>query len=399
MEFKIEDHTIFITIHGSHAYGMSRPDSDVDMTGIAIPPKIYFHGFSKRFEQFKGVFPRNHNGFIQRTERAVGRSVPSDEKIDSTIYDIRKFLKLASDCNPNIIEMLFTDEKFHIISSPLADKLIENRDLFLSTKAKFRFCGYAFSQLKRIKSHRSWLLNPIERKPTREDFGLPNHSIISRDHREAAEGLIKKQVHKWILLEEELPREVLETVRGNTIQALTEMWESLVELSQDFEEINNVPFPINEDGFDINTLSNAAGKRLGYDTNFLAFLDSERKYRSALRNYQQYQEWKKNRNPIRAEMEAGFGYDLKHASHLVRLLKMSEEIIKEGKVVVYRPDAEELLAIRNGAWTYEKLIEWAENKQKKLDEFYESGKSPLPKVPNYNKIDKLCMELVEESFK
>lgn len=394
MEFKIEDHTIFVTMHGSHAYGMSRPESDVDVKGIAIPPRVYFHGFSKRFEQFEGQFPRKHDGFIDRIEQIVGRSIPEDEKIDSTIYDIRKFLKLASECNPNIIEVLFTDESLHLVTSPISILLVENRDLFLSTKAKFRFCGYAFSQLKRIKTHRSWLLNPPKNKPSRTDFGLPDHSLISRDHREAAEGLIKKQVQKWILLEEELPREVLESVRTSTVATLTEIWESLVGLTD-----QSVQLPVVDGELDIGTLSNAAGIKLGYDTNFLSLLDAERRYKGALKYYNQYQEWKKNRNPARAAMEAEFGYDGKHASHLVRLLRMAEEILTEGKVVVCRPDAEELLSIRKGTWKFDELIQWAENQQKKLDEFYESGKSPLPKAPNYKKIDSLCMDLVEEFLK
>jgi hypothetical protein len=177
------------------------------------------------------------------------------------------------------------------------------------------------------------------------------------------------------------------------------MWESLVGLSQEFEQIDSVPYPVSDGEFNTNTLSNAAGKKLGYDTNFLALLDSERKYRAALRYYKQYQEWKKNRNPIRATMEAKFGFDGKHASHLVRLLRMAEEILTQGKVIVCRPDADELLAIRNGAWKFDDLIQWAADQQEKLDKFYESGASPLPKVPNYNKIDKLCEELVEGSFK
>jgi len=47
------------------------------------------------------------------------------------------------------------------------------------------------------------------------------------------------------------------------------------------------------------------------------------------------------------------------------------------------------------AWTYEELIAWAEKQDKELTEFYNSGKSPLPKKPDVNKLDKLCMEMVE----
>jgi hypothetical protein len=61
--------------------------------------------------------------------------------------------------------------------------------------------------------------------------------------------------------------------------------------------------------------------------------------------------------------------------------------------------AAELLSIRNGAWSYEKLIEWAEQQDKELGEFYESGKSPLPKKPDHVKLDALCRQMVEESMR
>ncbi|NIT99428.1 MAG: nucleotidyltransferase, partial [Nitrosopumilaceae archaeon] len=91
-----------------------------------------------------------------------------------------KFMKLAGDCNPNIIEILFTDRNKEIFSTPIFEKLYANRALFLSTKARHTFAGYAFAQLKRIKSHREWLLNPPSHKPTREEFGLNDAHKINK---------------------------------------------------------------------------------------------------------------------------------------------------------------------------------------------------------------------------
>ena len=74
-------------------------------------------------------------------------------------------------------------------------------------------------------------------------------------------------------------------------------------------------------------------------------------YKLAKEKHKQYWDWKKNRNESRSELEEKFGYDTKHAMHLVRLLRMAEEVLQEGIVRVKRPDAKELLAIRDGAWT------------------------------------------------
>ncbi len=60
--------------------------------------------------------------------------------------------------------------------------------------------------------------------------------------------------------------------------------------------------------------------------------DAEQGYRAALRHWNQYQEWLRNRNPARAELEASYGYDTKHAMHLLRLLRMGEEILHDGTV-------------------------------------------------------------------
>lgn len=48
----LKDRTILLAKSGSRAYGMHRPDSDVDLQGIVIPPKEYFLGFANRIEQF-----------------------------------------------------------------------------------------------------------------------------------------------------------------------------------------------------------------------------------------------------------------------------------------------------------------------------------------------------------
>ena len=57
-------------------------------------------------------------------------------------------------------------------------------------------------------------------------------------------------------------------------------------------------------------------------------------------------------------LEAAHGYDTKHGAHLVRLLRMGREIVETGSVHVWRGDrdADELLAIRAGAWSYDRLM-------------------------------------------
>jgi predicted nucleotidyltransferase len=75
----LKDRTIYLTRHGSHAYGTNIPSSDIDIRGIAIAPKPFYLGFSKVFEQAEQKDP------------------------DFVIFEIKKFFKLASVANPNAI--------------------------------------------------------------------------------------------------------------------------------------------------------------------------------------------------------------------------------------------------------------------------------------------------------
>src|SRR5690606_9857781 len=120
----------------------------------------------------------------------------------------------------------------------------------------------------------------------------------------------------------------------------------------------------------------AAGRAVGYDENFLELLERERAYQSKQREWEQYQHWKKTRNPARHALEEKYGFDTKHAMHLVRLMRMCREILETGKVLVKRPDAEELLSIRNGAWSYEQLEEWAAREDKALEEVMRASRLP-----------------------
>lgn len=84
--------------------------------------------------------------------------------------------------------------------------------------------------------------------------------------------------------------------------------------------------------------------------------------------------------------------ELLNCTHVVRLIRMGEEILTEGIVHVKRPDAKELLAIRNGDWSYEQLLAFAEGKDKLIREtLYKT--SHLPKTVDQKLAAKVLMEV------
>lgn len=52
-----------------------------------------------------------------------------------------------------------------------------------------------------------------------------------------------------------------------------------------------------------------------------------------------------------------FGYDVKNAAHMIRLLRMACEAFETGKLLVRRPDAAELIEIKSGRWSLEQVKE------------------------------------------
>jgi hypothetical protein len=114
-------------------------------------------------------------------------------------------------------------------------------------------------------------------------------------------------------------------------------------------------------------------------------------YKLAKEKHYNYWNWKNNRNEKRSALEEDFGYDTKHAMHLVRLLRMGEEILSGQGVIVKRPDAQELLDIRAGQWSYEELLAYAETKDELIrGELYKN--TSLPKTPNIKLASKVLME-------
>lgn len=225
---------ILMVLAGSRAYGTQNPDSDRDIRGVCIPPIRYILGLD-RFEQMM-----------------------TEVDGDQVIYDLRKFLRLAVDSNPNIIEMLWTEGESILICTEAGKRLRAIREKLLSKRVFQTFGGYARQQMWRL---RHYAPEPGSRK------------------------------------------------------------------DQDVQK---------------------------------------------------------------------YGYPVKHAMHLMRLLWTGREILQTGKVRVNRTgvDADLLLQIRRGEWTLDKVMEWSAEAERRLKAAAEVTK--LPARPDYDAANQLCIELMSE---
>lgn len=362
----VQDRSILITLAGSKSYGTDHAGSDTDYRGVLILPQDEYFSFRS---------PR---------EQVIWQEPERDE--EGTIYELRKFVGLALQCNPNIIECLFChdDHIAHITDDGIL--LRENRKIFLSQRAHKSFLGYALSQLKRIKSHKSWLDNPPKGKPTREEFGLPDFRPVSMEQINAARTFVMKHTEAmvpWLVKADNLHKEAF---YEGVIWLLAAMLEHE---GKGFEQTFETWVDMEDYGQQI------VAETLGFDAGFIELLKREKAYLQATNHWRSYLSWKQGRNRARAELETKYGYGSKHAMHLVRLMKMGEEVLLTGNVDVYREnDREELIGIRNGSWPYEKLVEWADEKAEFLNQIVRSGQSVLPVEPDYDAADKLVIELI-----
>lgn len=319
MNFDVSKRTIILVRHGSHAYGLNTPTSDLDVKGVCIEPRENFYGFLHTFEQHE----------------SMGRQTP-DGPEDRVVYSLKKFMRLAADCNPNIIEVLHVDDSDILHIDEFGEQLRSIRNDFLSKKARHTFSGYAHAQLKRINTHRSWLLNPPKCPPERKDFGLSDIREVSKSDLGA--------------------------------------YQAFEQMSKNGTETQNL----------ISTLP----------SNIVELLQREKAFANAKTHWDQYQNWLKTRNPSRAALEAKHGLDTKHAAHLIRLMRMCKEILEGKGVFVKREDREELLSIRNGAWSYEKIVQTAEALDLECESLYKT--SSLQHKPNLNFLHNECVKLTEK---
>lgn len=340
----LPNNIMYLARTGSKCYNCHTEDSDDDFKGVCFAPRSIYLGFNSEFKQ-------------------------AELSKDFVIFELKKFLKLTADCNPNMIELLWLRNEDQIFISPLMEIILNNKNLFLSKKIYYTMRGYAYSQIKRIKTHRSWLLNPVKEKPTRKDFSLPERSVISEDNLQAIKAEVKKEIDK-------LNFKFLDDLSPSHREGIIENVNNMIMLLKITEE----------------KLFEGAALKIGVDSNVLEILKKEKAYDAALLHYNQYIEWKNTRNPKRAALEEKFGYDCKHAYHVMRLLMMCEEALNSNTIKVFRDDRDFFIDIRNGKYSYDELMDLASKKEEECSIAF--NKSKLPNAANYSKIDQICIDIL-----
>ncbi|MEM8716886.1 MAG: nucleotidyltransferase domain-containing protein [Cyanobacteria bacterium P01_G01_bin.4] len=124
-DFDLFDCVIFRCVVGSRAYGLDDENSDTDRRGIYLPPASLHWSLYGVPEQLE-----NHG-----TEECY--------------WELQKFLILALKANPNVLECLYSPLVEHC--SPVAAKLVDMRESFLSRLIYQTYNSYVLSQFKKME--------------------------------------------------------------------------------------------------------------------------------------------------------------------------------------------------------------------------------------------------------
>lgn len=302
---------ILLTVGGSHAYGTNIEGSDLDIRGISTERPSEILGLSN-FDQFEEI------------------------TTDTVIYGLRKFTKLALNCNPNVIEMLGTRDEDIFSNDKNGDLLRNNIDLFLSRKAIYSFGGYATAQLRRLQN------------------------ALARDNypQDQKEQHILNTINSQMLTIEDRYKDI----DNGKLDLYIEESQKEDYKSEIFMDINLKHYPLRD------------------------FKNIYSEMHNVVRDYSKLN----HRNNKKDEKHL-----LKHSMHLIRLLQMGVEVLQGEGVNTNRGDTLPLLMdIRNGKYTYDEIFELVDKYEKEFK--YASENTNLQAKPDYKKVEELIIEINKE---
>ncbi len=337
-----------------------------------------------------------------------------DASNDKCIWELGRFLELALSSNPTVLEALFIPDDKVIYEHPVIKEIRTHREDFITKKCFKPFGGYAASQIEKAQGQNKkihWDIDKMVRK-TPMDFcftfkgqgsqpmaewlkergldqrncglvNVPNMPNIFGVYYDWGQHIRLAGISKEYFTDEKnydtdkFIKTMVQTLRDdvNWVEQLTfedllyQIWDKF---STPIGGYCGIISP-NEDSNNVRFSSVAKGDKpicfMSYNSNA---------YATHCREYKEYEEWKKHRNPARYEsnMEGeksgnpDMKYDCKNMMHSFRLIAMAKEIAEGKGVILDRTniDREFLLDVRNRKYGYSELIKKLQVMKEELDE-------------------------------
>ena len=344
---------IFKCLSGSRCYHTHLETSDSDYRGCFALPQEEFLGLNEPITQV------------------------SDSKQDITFYELKKFFQLAETVSPNMIELLWVPDDCIEIWSPQMQTIKDNRNLFLSRKAKSSFSGYAFSQISKSKGANKLVNNPKPKeRPTRDQFCwyIPMGKYTELYKLDAPARPLN-------LADSKLNLSKYHVVKLEHVENTYRLYYYGNKAKGVFRDGNLVcePIPLEDENILFSGL----------------LIYNEKAYEAECKDWKNYWDWMKNRNEARwVDQEGGKAdFDAKNLMHAMRLL-WSGISIMEGNGPIVRFEGwklQTLKDIRACKYKHKEILEMAQTQMAYLDSIVD--KSPLPHSVDHAKIDALYREI------
>ena len=359
---------LLLVIRGSHAYGTNVETSDTDYSGV----------------------------FIQKIEDIIGFNYVeqiNDDKNDTVIYEIQRFLQLLASNNPTVLELLNTPEDCILYKHPIFDEILNNRDIFITKICAKSFGGYGKMQIQKAKGQnkkqnwekdkvtrkdvldfvyvidgpksipwKKWNGDSIERYIYDEKFcgvvNVPNARDVYAVYFDERAALCHSEVYseesrnklKQELKEKGYPmgfgyKGLVKTGEGTNVAESNAL--RLSSIPKGEEPICNIVY--NKDG-----------------------------YSEHCKDFKSYEDWLANKNEARwVDVKShGQKIDGKNMMHSKRLMSMAREIAEGKGINVRRDDAEYLISIRRGEIDLQTLIDEVEKEIVEIDELFANSNLP-----------------------
>lgn len=380
--------------------------------------------------------------------KGVQNEVISDERHDFNCFSLRKFFTLAATCNPNIIEILWMPEDCIIYKTSLWDKIVANRDLFLSKKAANTFGKYAVGQIKKshglnkkdaqvplyVNDKGIELLKLMLTAPPhiRPQYRIGNAERIRTRFGDNFLKYLKEHTnmdYKWTPFEEQA-YDGKELIYEDDVKAMypPELGDYIKWLSRPDENgfmYRPTPFTENACSYDASFVEGSinlyrlywGGKGFISSDGTQVVCESISKqrersqiaglvkidmvaYRKAKDEYNSFWDWMNKKNDERhvRDLNADTLVDTKNMMHTVRLLLCCKEIATKGypKVTFEGDDRQFLFDIRNGKFSYKSILDLVDKLSAEIEEAFKT--SPLPDEADEDKINALLLEIMKEKL-
>lgn len=379
---------------GSHMYHLNTETSDEDFGGVFFCPKKMLLGLRGRYEE-----------------------QVSDSKSDVVFYEFGRWLELLLKSNPTVLEGLFAPEDCIVGEvHPAVRKILDNRELFLSKECFKTFYGYAVSQISKARGLNKKIVNPVTERKDILDFcytfidqgSLPIKKFLAENGLDQKYcGLVNipnmsdgdSSIYGvYYDFAAYFKFENIDWARDwyNGNSPYKKFFPSVSEQLSMQKRIEDKEFfhyggIVHPDEIEkSNTVRLSSVPKGEKPICFMTY--NKNGYMRHCRDYKDYKEWEKNRNPVRYESNLGHNYDAKNVMHCMRLVRMAKELAQgKGFNVVRTWDRDYLLDIRNHKFEYEDVMAQLEKEKLEMEEAIKS--CTLPEKVDFDKVNDLLYDV------